>query len=277
MLTPVQKIVIKTLCANRSENSFLGGGSMLNRNCRRMSEDIDVFHSDSVDARHAFDADCEALQSAGFDIQIQAVHENPFFAKVLAFDSSGERTQLDWTTDSGHRFFPAQKHPEYGYILHDVDILVGKIFACVGRNVVRDYYDVCSAWLRGEPVVECLFAAPACDPGYSPLELLDAMSWSSQYRVEHLRELDFGKDMSEEDCKALLRSCKAAFLEMSSVARQTFERLPVDEAGTLFLRPLTLKPYFPSDEEFREGGNFLRNCGRSFCPDIECSPQMSFS
>ena len=43
-LTQLQSNILRCLAKNRSETSYLAGGLMLNKNWKRRSDDIDIFH-----------------------------------------------------------------------------------------------------------------------------------------------------------------------------------------------------------------------------------------
>ena len=280
MLSTIQRDVINSLVSNRNENSYFAGSSVFNEMRQRMSGDLDVFHPSSEECEKSFTHDVSTLKETGFAVEIVREGQNPFFAKAI-IRRGEEQTEMDWAFDSGYRFFPAQKHPQFGYVLHEYDLLVGKIFACSSRMAVRDYYDICDAWRRGLPVVECLLAAPACDPGYSPEALLDAMGFHSKYRPEMFKELDFGKTLDDKELLDLCRWCKTMFIAMSRAARTAFKQLPFTEAGTLFLKKDTLKAFLPTPEEL-EKGDFVRNTGRNYSPaflarDSNGDPRFGYS
>jgi hypothetical protein len=266
MLTKFQNDIIRALVCNRSENSYFAGSSVFNEARRRMSGDLDIFHPSSEECERAFRSDLVALEKAGFSVEVTKQCLAPFFAKGV-IRAGDERTEVDWAFDSGYRFFPAQKHPKFGHVLHEYDLLVGKIFACASREAVRDYFDLCDAWERGLPVVECIFAAPACDPGYSPVDLLDSMSFLSRYRPEHFEQLDFGVKLNKKELADLCVHCKKQFVKMTQTAREAFKSMPFMEAGTLFLKKDTLKAFLPTLAEL-EQGDFIRNQGSNYAPTI---------
>jgi hypothetical protein len=214
MLNDIQRDVIKSLVENRNEYSYFSGSTVFNLDDPRMSGDLDIFHPTSENCEKAFKLDVASLRDAGYTVTILREYTTPFFAKVTV-SRKGESTEVDWAFDTGYRFFPAQAHPQFGFALHEYDLLVGKIFACASRMAVRDYYDLCHAWERGLPVVGCLIAAPACDPGYSPEALLvDAMGFHSKYRPKMFQELKFEQNMRDEDLSELCIRCKKLFVEM---------------------------------------------------------------
>ena len=264
MLTNFQKKIVQALVSNRNENSYFAGSSVFNEKRRRFSGDLDIFHPNSDECERYFNKDISILEEADFQVEIIRQHTNPFFAKGIIRRGTNH-TEIDWAFDSGYRFFPAQKHPKFGYVLHEYDLLVGKIFACASRETVRDYFDLCDAWHRGMPVVEFIFAAPACDPGYSPTDLLDSMSFISRYRPEHFDRLDLGKKMNAKELADLCIQCKKLFVNLVQTARESFKQLPFMEIGTLFLNKDTLKAFLPTEEELANN-DFIRNTGRNYSP-----------
>ncbi|MDR0490070.1 MAG: nucleotidyl transferase AbiEii/AbiGii toxin family protein [Oscillospiraceae bacterium] len=266
MLSNIQRDIIKILAQNRNENSYFAGGSVFNVDGPRTSHDLDIFHPDSDECEKAFNSDLVELQRAGLLVKVLKKHNEPFFAKASVCQDK-EATEVDWAFDTGYRFFPAQKHHEFGYVLHEYsDVLVGKILACAGRMVVRDYYDLCHGWQRGLPVVECFLAAQACDPGYSPTILLESISFRSKYRPEMFSDLILGgKELEGKALADMCVWCKTMLISMSRAVITAMETIPFTEYGTLFLRKDTFKAFLPTPEEL-EKGDFIRNTGRNYAP-----------
>lgn len=50
---------------------------------------------------------------------------------------AGESTKLEWVVDSDYRFYPAQRDPDFGYVLHPADLATNKIMAAAGRRECR--------------------------------------------------------------------------------------------------------------------------------------------
>lgn len=65
-LTQLQSDILRCLAKNRSETSYLAGGSMLNKNWQRRSDDIDIFHDTDEEVTGAAKADLAVLDAAGY-------------------------------------------------------------------------------------------------------------------------------------------------------------------------------------------------------------------
>jgi len=77
--------------------------------------------------------------------------------------SGTERVRLEWARDSAFRFFPLQRHDEFGLTLHPFDLATNKVLALVGRLEVRDWVDVLSIDKRLQPFAYLAWAACAKD------------------------------------------------------------------------------------------------------------------
>lgn len=56
-LTQIQKDIMASIAANRSDSSYVAGGVVLNMNWPRVSDDIDIFHDTDEEIGAAADAD----------------------------------------------------------------------------------------------------------------------------------------------------------------------------------------------------------------------------
>ena len=130
-LTALQHKLLNVLAANRTPESYVAGGAVLNATGVRFSADIDLF-SDRVEALAlAVEADAKALSNAG--MQIDWTARSDTFHRAVVSDAASS-TRLDWAVDSDYRFFPTQRDDRFGYVLHPVDLATNKLLAAEGRN-----------------------------------------------------------------------------------------------------------------------------------------------
>ena len=223
-----------------------------------------------------FKDDIQILEKNNFFVQVLEKHAGSSFWAVAKVYNDDGQTQMIWSVDR-YRFFPPQKHPEFGYYPHEPDSLIDKIFAFVFPRssavpAVQEYFDLCCAWKNKEPVIECLFAAPAYESGYTPEVLLGNIYMScSRYSPKMFKSLELeNPPASEEDLIQLIRDCGNALIEIANAAQVFFDSMPNEEKETLFLKKDTLEPFLPSAEDLRSG-DLIRNRGRechpAFLPD----------
>ena len=84
-LTPFQKEVLKVLVSNRSEQSHVAGGLVLNapENSSRYSRDFDFFHEAVEDLVIASEQDVRSLEESGF--HVQKVERDNEWSKPVSF------------------------------------------------------------------------------------------------------------------------------------------------------------------------------------------------
>jgi hypothetical protein len=119
-LTPFQREVARILIANRTPESHIAGGAVINRGETglRFSDDLDIFHDVAASVAASAETDAKTLQEAGYSVEWALRNEGFFRAEVSRGD---DRVRLDWTTDSVFRFFPVLPDEEFGYCLHRAD------------------------------------------------------------------------------------------------------------------------------------------------------------
>jgi hypothetical protein len=266
MLNGFQREIIRIIIVNRNEASYFGGGSALNYNTHRISDDLDIFHCSSEKCRMAYENDIHTLGSAGYNVETIRKHENPFFAKAKILKDN-EQTNIDWVPDSGFRFFPVQKHEELGYVLHQGDLLVNKLLTCASRRAVRDYYDLCLAWHNGLPLLESLVAAPGCDPGYTAETILEGIHFQSRYQVADFEELMFAQKLSPAQYQKMAVWCKNKLIDFTRQAYDAFQRIRIEDLGCFYLKKETMEIFLPTEEDFTKE-NYIRNQGRNFNPTL---------
>ena len=74
-LTGLQYELGRLLAANRSEDSYLAGGTaiLIQPNTKRISQDIDYFHDSSERVATAYAADLQTLQDNGYQVEPEIV------------------------------------------------------------------------------------------------------------------------------------------------------------------------------------------------------------
>src|SRR4051794_10459985 len=116
-LTPFQKGVARILIANRTPESHIAGGVVINRRETdlRYSDDLDIFHDVAASVAASAEEDAKVLQEKGYSVEWTIRNEGFYRAEVAQGD---DRLRLNWTTDSAFRFFPVQRDEDFGYCLH---------------------------------------------------------------------------------------------------------------------------------------------------------------
>src|ERR1041385_1922497 len=110
-LTQLQSDILRCLAKNRSETSYLAGGLMLNKNWKRRSDDIDIFHDSDEEVTGAANADLATLDTAAFKTQKDFV----VYGAVDATASDGRSsTIIQWFAETKRRFFPLVRDEEWG-------------------------------------------------------------------------------------------------------------------------------------------------------------------
>ena len=98
-LTVFQKRVARTLAANRSPDSHVAGGAVINRGeaALRYSNDLDIFHDAAESVAASADADVETLLGAGYSVKWVPRTGTLRQAEVT---QETDRLRLDWSSDS---------------------------------------------------------------------------------------------------------------------------------------------------------------------------------
>jgi hypothetical protein len=188
-LTKLQSDIARLLAANRSEDSYLAGGSALNftPNSKRYSNDLDYFHDSIERVASAFLGDRTALLSEGYAVEIQ-MNQPGFIRAIVSKDD--QSTKIEWAHDSAWRFMPVVRNAETGTQLHPIDLAVNKLLALAGRDEPRDFLDILYIHEYVLPLGALIWAAVGKDPGFTPLSLLDIIRRRGKYRPEDFARLD---------------------------------------------------------------------------------------
>lgn len=168
-LHKIQTDILRLLASQRDPESYVAGGTPLNRNAGRFSNDIDVFHDREERVISTALADAKTLALAGYSISW--LRQLPAICSA-EIGGPEERTRLEWVVDSDFRFFPTQPDELFGYVLHPVDLALNKVMAAVGRRAVRDLVDLVSIHEKILPVGALVWAAVEKSPGFTPEGLI---------------------------------------------------------------------------------------------------------
>jgi hypothetical protein len=219
--------VLRLLAAQRSPDSYVGGATVLHQSpdSPRASEDVDLFHDEEEAVNIAAKADEQALQRAGYQVQVQRPQEGFIRAFITR---GGKQTKIEWVRDSAFRFFPVEPDPQLGWRLNFWDAATNKLLAFAARMKLRDYLDVMYLHEHHLHVGALAWAAAGKDPGMNAEWIID---WGG--RQARLAGQDIGQLRLTEpvDLRALRQRWKSA----SEAALALIEKLPVTERGCLYL------------------------------------------
>ncbi len=242
-LTPLQHRILATISSRRSPDSYVAGETVLQRRGIRLSKDIDIFHDhEKVEAIARGDA--AALEEAHLTVRWE-IEGGTFFRGTVG---DGEfETRVEWVSDSDFRFFPTISDPEFGYVLHPIDLATNKIAAAASRFVPRDAIDLIWIDRNIQPLGAIAWAAVEKDPGWMPEGLLQEVKAKARYQDYHLREVDLLEPMSAADLNRTLR-------DITSRAERLVASLPKNlEFGALLRADGSLAQPDPDDPASLEG------------------------
>ena len=225
-LTEHQRAVAKLLSAQRTLDSHLAGGAALHiaPNSKRYSNDLDYFHDSVERVANAFAADRAELVRNGYTVE--ASLNQPGFIRAVV-GKNGEHTKVEWVHDSSWRFLPPVHHPDFGYLLHPIDLAINKVLALAGREEPRDYLDVLYVDATVLSLGALCWAAVGKDPGFTPISLLELLRRKGKYRPEDFARLHLTEPVD-------LPQCKAQWLAALEAAEALARRLPPSEIGCLY-------------------------------------------
>ena len=225
-LSSLQSAVFRVLAAHRDPESYIAGSSYLTRRGSRISGDIDIFHDREDRVARAAEEDVAALTAEGMNVQWQRREPLFYQASVSAADDT---TRLEWVVDSDFRFYPAQRDPDFGYVLHPTDLATNKIMAAAGRREPRDIVDLIDIHDTILPLGAVAWAAVGKSLGFTPEGLINEVRRLARYRDE-----DFKRIASEPpvDAGLVVRRLRQALEEADTFVR----RMPTEKIGLLFLK-----------------------------------------
>ena len=225
--TRLQSDILAVIARHRDPESFVAGGVPINRNGPRYSSDIDIFNDRIERVSAAAEVDADALKAEGFTIDWLRKLSSIVSAEV---SKAGERTKLEWVSDSEFRYFPAVPDQEFGYALSLADLAVNKLMAAVGRREPRDAIDLLTIHDGHLPLGAIAWAAVEVAPGFTPEGLLAELARiAPRYRQAEYDTLTSVEPINAHEVSHRFRRAIAA-------ANAFVARMPSEKAGRLFLQ-----------------------------------------
>jgi len=224
-LSKIQTGVLRLLASHRDPESYVAGGTPLNREAVRYSADIDVFHDREERVAAAALADARTLAAAGYEVSWLRQLPLIYTAEVRQAETA---TRLEWVVDSDFRFFPTVRDEAFGYLLHPVDLAANKAMAAAGRREVRDLVDLVTIHETILSLGAAIWAAVEKSPGFTPEGLIAEIRRNSNYPAAEWRSLVTSQPL---DPKEILARLRAALDDAEAFA----VRMPTEKLGLLFL------------------------------------------
>ena len=225
-LTKIQIDVLREIASHRDPESYVAGGTPLNRDAVRYSGDIDIFHDREERVASAALNDVEALRAVGYRVSWLRQLPLIYTAEVMSGDAS---TRLEWVVDSDFRFFPTLQDETFGYLLHPVDLAMNKVMAAAGRREVRDLVDLVTIHETVLSLGAVIWAAVEKSPGFTPEGLINEIRRNANYPAAEWRALQTSEPL---DPKAITTRLRSALDEAEAFVGQ----MPTDKMGLLFLK-----------------------------------------
>lgn len=226
-VTDLQRAVFAILRAQRSPDSYVAGGTLLNLTpgSPRYSDDVDLFHSGAEVVTRCAQADADALASSGFSVEWRL--RQPGFQRADVSDNRGS-VRLEWAVESAFRFFPVVSDPDLGWRLHPADAATNKVLALAGRAAVRDFVDVLNLHETYLPLGLLIWAACGKDAGLTPEMILSEATRCLRYDKESLARVDLARPL---DALELRQRWQRALVQ----AREIWVTLPPESMGSLWI------------------------------------------
>ena len=224
-LTRLQAEIFRVLAAHRDPESYVAGSTYLTRQGPRYSGDIDIFHDREDRVARAAQEDTAALEATCFNVSWQR-RELSLYQAIVS--KGGEETKLEWAQDADFRFYPAQRDPDFGYVLHPADLATNKMMAAAGRREPRVIVDLVFIHDHILPLGAVVWAAAGKSLGFTPEGLINEVRRLARYRDE-----DFKRVLSDPpvDGDLVMRRLRQALEAADAFVR----RMPTEKIGLLFL------------------------------------------
>jgi hypothetical protein len=225
-ISPFQKKILSILKSNRSPDSYVAGGTAIQRDpaSLRFSADIDFFHDADQAVADAFQKDRVALINAGYTFDIQ-ISQPSFYRATIG--KSGEQLKLEWVRDTAFRYFPVVSDEDLGFRLHDVDLAINKCLALANRSVVRDALDILELNRKVLSLPAMISAACGKDPGFTPELMLDMIQRHLTFTPGQLAVESLAKKIDPVQLKKEL-------IDLIERTKKNLRKIPVKCIGCLF-------------------------------------------
>ncbi len=222
-----QKQVLKILKQNRNPESYIAGGTAIQRHADslRFSADIDIFHDVDLAVLTAFNSDRKVLVNSGYTVDVH-IFQPIFYRATVA--QGMDQVKLEWVRDTAFRFFPVIEDELLGFRLHDIDLAINKCLALANRSAVRDALDIIDLDRNVLSLDANICAACGKDPGFTPGLILDMI----------LRHSNFSPDLLAAEALARpvdAKQLKQTFLALIADAQETVAKIPPQHIGYLFI------------------------------------------
>jgi hypothetical protein len=265
-LTQLQSDILRRLARNRSETSYLAGGSILNRNWPRRSDDIDIFHDSDEDVTDAAKADLAVIEAAGYKTHTDFIVYGCVDATVSDGKSS---TIIQWFAETKRRFFPLVKDEEWGARLHQADLAVNKVLAASGRSKARDIADLIAIGRNYCPLGPLVLAAAGKPPNFSPRRTIDEIRRhtlsipAEEFAAVKGLPADWSAEFIRDEALRLIEPADkyimSASLDLLGVLAVNKDDVPIEvsegKRGSVILRKATDEPeVMPAPAEFNAVG-----------------------
>lgn len=222
-LTEFQKGVLRLIAANRSVDSHIAGGLVLNASddSPRFSQDVDIFHEAAEEVVRSSELDVSLLEGNGYEVEkFRGDWEGLTTFRKAKVKKGGGSVEIDWVADGVYRFFPVVEDEMMGWRLHWFDVAVNKALALSARSVSRDYIDTVELAKR-IPLAAICWAACGKDEGFSPILLIQLMKRFAKVTKDEVAEVKARNiDLIE---------LKKAWIEISDEAEQELIGLADEE------------------------------------------------
>ena len=222
-LTKFQRSVLKLISTNRSVDSHIAGGLVLNSSddSPRFSHDVDIFHEAAEEVARASNLDVSLLEGHGCDVvKFRGDWEGATTFRQAKVSKEGDMVEIDWVADAAYRFFPVVEDDLMGWRLHWFDVAVNKALALSARSVSRDYIDTVELAKR-IPLAAICWAACGKDEGFNPVMLIQMMRRFAKVNPEEVEKIKARNiDLIE---------LKKAWIEISDEAEQELIALADEE------------------------------------------------
>lgn len=225
-LTSIQKHILDVIKSNRSPESYLAGGAVLNRAWPRLSDDLDIFCNHESEVIEQAQADIRSLEKNGLEVSVVLMQ---YALAEVEVQVGQERCIIQWMDETARRFFPILQDQHFGWRLHDADLAVNKIIAGASRSKVRDAVDLARIHVEYMPLGYVAWAA-AGKTALSPIDILErVVKNAATHPQQEFAEVRTSEPVDGREIVITLMKARDEGLTLA-------ELLPPDTYGCLFVR-----------------------------------------